>query len=309
MAHYVWGGGTAHPWSGVHPRGRSGWAARRYEAQGSAPAKGGRACACCQSRVVVVKVVLLTPSVLLPGLAPPAYLPPAPPRRGAPTPSRGRLGPQAPRAPQTSTHQALPAATPRAAACSRRPLLSPLGTPLSRSRQGLLISRVTGTTVLTVSAPRPSPPAPTRGARARAHRLPRDSVRRLRGGRSPRQPALEFDPECPGLVKSGRSHKSRATTNSSVSNSAATPAVRAVSDGGPPWRGVSFRLAVGRILYVLHKGCEIQPSADDAGTRWGHAPVRLRQKSWPHGQLYWEERTSWALSCKNTTQSPSPDAS
>jgi len=101
-------------------------------------------CLCCQSRVVVVKVLLPTPSVLLPGLAPPAYLPPAPPRRGAPTPSRGRLGPQAPRAPQTSTHQALPAAAPRATACPRRPLLSPLGTPLSRCRQRLLISSVTG---------------------------------------------------------------------------------------------------------------------------------------------------------------------
>jgi len=162
---------------------------------------------------------LPTPSVLLPGLALPAYLPPAPPRRGAPTPSRGRLGPQAPRAPQTSTHQALPAAAPRAAACPRRPLLPLLGTPLSRSRRGLLISSVTGTTVLTLSSLRPSPPAPTRGARARAHRLPRDSVRWRRGGCSPRPPALKFDPECPGLVKSGRSPKSRTTTNSSVSNS------------------------------------------------------------------------------------------
>jgi len=96
---------------------------------------------CWRVRVVVVKTELPTPSALFPGLALPAYVPSAPPGRGAQTPPMRRPGRQAPGAPPTSTHQlALP---PRSARHQPTSVASLSSAPLSRSAR--LVSHVTGT--------------------------------------------------------------------------------------------------------------------------------------------------------------------
>jgi len=96
---------------------------------------------CWRVRVGLVKTELPTPSVLLPGLALPAYVPSAPPGRSTQTPPMRRPGLQALGAPPTSTHQlALP---PRPA---RRQSTSPAALSSAPRSRGLrLTGHVTGT--------------------------------------------------------------------------------------------------------------------------------------------------------------------
>ena len=162
---------------------------------------------CCQSRVVVVKVVLPT-SVSYSLGSPNLLLYPQRRSCGCSDPHTRRPGPQASGAPQTSTHQSPGHRAPRGA--------GPLAVP-SPSHRGALSARLRGARCAcprTLSPGRPpSRPCPRRSVSP-------DTTECRSAMMSARHvhPTLAFEPRMQGRIKSGPPPKSGATTNSEISN-------------------------------------------------------------------------------------------